>query len=150
MRSCFVVFVGLLVLALLAGCYLLVGFAFSQYCSIAGYARDDEMLLQIKMMGIPAFVVGVVTMVLGPVSLLQYRSKVLGWIWRLYGLLLWAFSAELVAVAERMNRSSSGEGAGLIIILTGPIILFALVVPTVLGAIALMGPRLAKPEPASE
>ncbi len=143
MKTCLVVVVSLLSLALLAGCYLLAGISFSEYCSIANESREtlgnyDEHLRQIKMMGIPASLVALMTMVVGPISIYKYESRSLAWVLRGYGASLLVFAGVLMKLAYQMNQTSSGQGSGLIILITGPMILFALLVPALLGAIVLV------------
>jgi hypothetical protein len=153
MKTGIVILVSLLSLALFAGCYVLVFFALHEYMSLSKYTHEtlgnyDEIMLQSKMIGVPAFIVAAATMVLGPVSLIKSRSSILVWFWRVYGVALLIFSIALIIVAVRMTRSSTGEGAGLIIFITGPIILFALLIPTVLGTITLVAAR--KPRRANQ
>lgn len=125
---------------------MLIGIALHQFADISKYDRHtlgnyDAYMMQIEMMAVPACIVIVATLVLGVVTLIKIPFNVLKWFRRGYGVMLLIFSVVLVTLAVRMTRSNTGEGAGLIIIITGPMILFALLIPPALGTIALVSTR---------
>jgi hypothetical protein len=138
MRAVRTVITVLLTIALVTGCVLLIWFSADLWRIVVEDNRHTlsnyyEVVVQALLFSAPAFLMTCILAVtcMGVVfSSERARAVKLRRIcsWSLFG-----FAALLIASAIWLTITSRGEGAGLVVIFTGPMVGFALLVPISLG-----------------
>jgi cytochrome bd-type quinol oxidase subunit 2 len=147
MKTVRLVLAVLLTIALFGGCGWLLWFSGNSWRAVARYDRYTlgnyhEVLARALLLSVPAGVMIAFHAATCAAIVLGTKKERIDKLRRVNSWSLFSFAALLVAIAIWFTITSRCEGAGYIVFLTGPMVAFALVVPTTLGF--LFAPRSEK------